>query len=249
MLEVGAEGGNLKILRRAAPAGGWEYSAQLRDQSLMLLDRPDVGAEIRRDFGWVSKLEAALRQLNQLPWPQLKPIRVHPDARKAVLSAAMARLKKVHADPVEMNRWQRLCAPEPTPETWPELTYRYVEFYFWEPQHIRRKPKLDANGKPTTKPSPAPLRRHLRHDEVPLNYLLNVLLRLAPASVRAGCLSAFKLAPEASLAGLRLKNPGDYGFVQPDVHLESKDARVFIELKIEASLTLKQVEKYVRLHK
>ena len=46
-----------------------------------------------------------------------------------------------------------------------------------------------------------------------------------------------------------LKTPEECEFIQPDVHLESDVSRVFIELKVDARLTLSQLNKYVLLHR
>jgi hypothetical protein len=134
----------------------------------------------------------------------------------------------------------------PAPAGWAELTYRYVKHYFWEPQHLLLQTKrLDPPaGSRTTW-----VDRAMRRQEVPLNYLFNVMLRILPASIRAASLRSFGLSDDDLMPpALRLMAPGDWRFIQPDVHLESPAARVFIELKVDAPLTLKQVLKYVRLH-
>lgn len=134
---------------------------------------------------------------------------------------------------------------------WPELTYRYIEHYYWEPDHLLhvtnkvRIAQLKAEGK---RPIDQ-VYEGLRTQEVPLNYLLNVLLRIAPSSVRHNCLEPFGvILSDPGLATLALKTPCDHDFVQPDVHLESETSRVFIEVKTKAELELKQIKKYVRLH-
>lgn len=130
---------------------------------------------------------------------------------------------------------------------WPELTYRYIEHYAWEPQHllltsggtnqIRGKERIDA------------VYARLRRQEVPLNYLLNVLLRLVPSTIRRECLMPFGLVEsDPGLTSLNLRTPCDYDHIQPDVHLESATARVFIEVKVDARLTLDQIKKYAELH-
>jgi len=130
---------------------------------------------------------------------------------------------------------------------WPELTYRYIEHYAWEPQHLRLTPGAVARalGK-------APIEivyERLRRQEVPLNYLLNVLLRLVPSAIRRECLKPFGIdQSDPGLASLTLRTPWDHKDIQPDVHLESPTARIFIEVKVDARLTLKQIKKYVALH-
>ena len=50
---------------------------------------------------------------------------------------------------------------------WPEFIYRLVEHYKWEPQHLRG--------------SMAEFDARIRRQEVPLNFLLNILFRLLPS--------------------------------------------------------------------
>ena len=47
---------------------------------------------------------------------------------------------------------------------------------------------------------------------------------------------------------LEVLTPRDEGFTQPDVHFESENERVFIELKVNARVELEQVQKYALLH-
>ncbi len=117
--------------------------------------------------------------------------------------------------------------------SWPELIYRFVEHYRWEPQHLG----------PTT----ADYYRKIRSQEVPLNLLFNLLLLVMPAdSVRELLGPALALpmdGPELSVV-----SPRDEPFVQPDIHLESESERIFIEVKVNARLDLEQIQKYVLLH-
>ncbi len=146
---------------------------------------------------------------------------------------------------------------------WPAITYQYVMHYFWEPDHLFLKKDEDRLNKAieeAKKKGQKHRRRDLARDrmqaeEVPLNYFLNVLLRLAPASIRRACLEPFGIdLAESGLDSLVLQTPGEFKGVglktQPDVHLESETARVFIEVKIKdkTPLTLQQIEKYVQLH-
>lgn len=136
-----------------------------------------------------------------------------------------------------------------TRDGWPELTYKYVEHYFWEPQHLVRTPSSKAAARTRGERGVDAVHRHLRTTEVPLNYLLNVLLRLVPASVRRASLGAFGVETGAAhLGALTLRTPHAHSYIQPDVHLESDTKRVFIELKVDAPLKLAQVKKYLRLH-
>lgn len=134
---------------------------------------------------------------------------------------------------------------------WPELTYRYIEHYYWEPQHLFRTTKSlpSPQAKIHNKSSVEDVYKRLRSQEVPLNYLLSVLLRLVPSSIRVQCLETFGIdVSDPGLCTLTLKTPWDYKSIQPDIHLESATARVFIEVKVGASLKLNQIKKYVAHH-
>lgn len=132
---------------------------------------------------------------------------------------------------------------------WPELTYRYLEHYYWEPQHLIRTKRSIADAKVRGKSGVEAFYRRIRSQEVPLNYLLNVFLRIAPSSIRCSCLAPFGIEPvELGRSPIILKTPCELDFIQADVYLESETARVFIEVKVNARLTLSQIKKYIQLH-
>ncbi len=120
---------------------------------------------------------------------------------------------------------------------WPELIYRLVEHYKWEPAHLCR-------GKGV-----AVFYEKIRRHEVPLNFLLALVFALLPADTILDLLVPFGL-PQGSLEGedLRLRFPLDAGYTQPDMILASENCRVFIELKWNARIKLDQVQKYLLLH-
>ena len=117
---------------------------------------------------------------------------------------------------------------KPDPDVWPELVYRFVEHYRWEPQHLG--------------PDTSAFHRKIRSQEVPLNFLFNLLLHALPEELRSSVVS-----PGATLPGggpLRVLVPHPVSFTQPDVHLESAGSRVFVELKVHARTDLEQAQKY-----
>jgi hypothetical protein len=117
--------------------------------------------------------------------------------------------------------------------SWTELVYRVGEHYAWEPHWTR-----PANE----------FRKVIRRQEPPLNVLFLLLLRLsAPETMRA-ILAAFGLNDVARLGECQLQLPVDAGYTQPDVCVESDTARVFIELKLNSTIDLQQVQKYLLLH-
>lgn len=135
-------------------------------------------------------------------------------------------------------------------DRWPELTYRYVKHYFWEPQHLLHTEASIARAKKKGLTRSQAVDALLRSQEVPLNYLLNVFLRIAPATLRRECLAPFGIdLADPGLSSLKLKAPElSLPFIQPDVQLESGLSRVLIELKLDARLNIDQIRKYVRLH-
>jgi hypothetical protein len=53
---------------------------------------------------------------------------------------------------------------------------------------------------------------------------------------------------ELSPQTLELKFPSETKFTQPDVLIESDEARIFIEVKVDSGVKLEQVQKYALLH-
>jgi hypothetical protein len=118
---------------------------------------------------------------------------------------------------------------------WPELLYRFVEHYKWEPQHLAHI---------TTEQ----FYERIRRQEPPLNFLFNVLLRCSSSETILAILKQFGLNDLSVNEQFQFEFPWETGFTQPDVRIESANARVFIEIKVSASIELKQVQKYLALH-
>ncbi len=119
---------------------------------------------------------------------------------------------------------------------WPELVYRFIEFYKWEPQHLRR-------GQPVKE-----FQDGVRRGEVPLNFLFLRLLRWSPPETIRMLVNQFGLNDDSELGDLLLAFSQDTAYTQPDVRIESETARVFIELKVDSKIKLEQVHKYLLLH-
>ena len=121
---------------------------------------------------------------------------------------------------------------------WPELVYRLIEHYKWEPQHlgIGKKEKVPIFYK------------RVRQQEVPLNFLFQLLLRWSSSETISQILASFENPNLTAECGLGLLFPSDFNFIQPDVWIESERATVFIEIKVGAITGLEQVQKYLLLH-
>jgi hypothetical protein len=133
---------------------------------------------------------------------------------------------------------------------WPEQVYRYVEHYFWEPQHLlKTKASRKAAARRGEKNIEA-FYRLIRSQEVPLNLLANVCLRIVPGSVREELLRTLwkdSYSPDAS-SRCRLLYGEDQPFTQPDIQMQTVQQRFFVELKVEHRASLAQVMKYLLLH-
>lgn len=86
IVEIGAEGGSLKVLGRLDDNCTPNYSIQLRDQSLELLSEEESGSTIHRDSEWTASWDNAMKSLGRYPWPMLYPLYVHPEYRERVLA-------------------------------------------------------------------------------------------------------------------------------------------------------------------
>ena len=92
-------------------------------------------------------------------------------------------------------------------------------------------------------------RETIRRIEVPLNYYFLLLLRMSPASTIRRLLGPFGLDGLLASEHFGLEALEDTNFTQPDVRLESKRARIYIEIKRKGGkIALEQVQKYLLLH-
>jgi hypothetical protein len=87
VVEIGAEGGGIKVLSRSSDDGCLEYSVTMRDQTLTFLAEDEGGAVIRRSTDWMGSWNDAVAVLDRWPWPMLHPLRIHPEFRYRVLVA------------------------------------------------------------------------------------------------------------------------------------------------------------------
>jgi hypothetical protein len=130
------------------------------------------------------------------------------------------------------------AAPLPTAGGWTEEYRTIVEHYFWSPQQLNRQSR--SPSLPWDQVWAA-----LRQREVPLNHLLNLFFRLAPADLVADLLGA-ALPGRASGAPEMLGLSGHpiTGACQPDFAFACGGDLVFIEMKVRAKLSVEQVVKY-----
>lgn len=92
IIRLGCEGGALTLVG-VQIATGWTFRVESDESTLSsLLDDDDQIEVLERP--WVNTWRSALKQLDQYPWPQLKPIEVHADFRAKVQKALRTRQKK-----------------------------------------------------------------------------------------------------------------------------------------------------------
>jgi hypothetical protein len=87
VVEIGAEGGSIKVLSRSSDDGSLEYCVTIRDQTLTFLAEDEGGSVIRRSTDWMDSWNAAVAVLDRWPWPMLHPLRIHPEFRYQILIA------------------------------------------------------------------------------------------------------------------------------------------------------------------
>ena len=104
ILLVGAEGGGV-ALYGIRTDDGWRFQRNVVDQSPLMLDED----EIRHDSKFVSSWEEALALLDQYPWRQLSPIRVHREFRQHVWAVVKKRYTGANAER-DLERWRDRCA-------------------------------------------------------------------------------------------------------------------------------------------
>ena len=132
---------------------------------------------------------------------------------------------------------------------WREQLYRYVEHYIWEPQHLINTPMTAWKAGQRGESRKEAFYHRIRTQEVPLNFLLNLVLRVAPASARLPFLRQFCVDGTQKPSGSpQLLYAEDQDFTQPDVLLSTRTQRFLVELKVSGSGSTNQVEKYAQLH-
>ena len=138
--------------------------------------------------------------------------------------------------------------------SWPELLFAYVEYYFWIPGELglRSIPtKAGPEELPSEKVPFGEVGKRLRRGERSLNAAFNILFRILPDSLGRRLLGSFRTNGPIELQGTSqfiafntwikdLEN-----VCQPDVTLEYENARIFLEMKVDSHFRLEQLQKYL----
>ena len=105
VLEIGAEGGSLTILRERIAEGGWQFRVKLNETTLydMLSEEDRRGMRVE-DFArteYAHTFQEALSRVDRYQWFRLCPLDVHPEFLDAVLAEVEKR-----GGPDEVARWR-----------------------------------------------------------------------------------------------------------------------------------------------
>jgi len=103
VLEVGAEGGSLRIGRMAVPRGGWQFMALENEEALAdLLNEEDRrGLKFSDPSAATESFATALAWLGRYPWERLYPLKLHQDYVNNVLTEVARR-----GGPHAVKKWQ-----------------------------------------------------------------------------------------------------------------------------------------------
>lgn len=105
IIKVGAAGGSLTLYGLRSNEG-WQFSRSLIDQSLVLMDGP----EIRHASNTVNTWLDALKLLDKYSWHRLCPISVHTEFRGMVMDAVLERFNSQHGTkPERLSEWGEIC--------------------------------------------------------------------------------------------------------------------------------------------
>jgi hypothetical protein len=87
VLEVGAEGGSVKLVRERKADGNWQFQIKTDETTLrdVLSEGDQNGIEFSSQTGYVHSFEEALRLLDKYRWFKLYPLEIHPEFLDAVL--------------------------------------------------------------------------------------------------------------------------------------------------------------------
>ena len=103
ILEVGAEGGSIAILRERNSRGDWQFLNERDESTLydMLSEEDQNGIIACERSGYVSSFDEALKLFDCYPWFSLYPVKVHPDFLDRVLLEVLKR-----GGESESTRWR-----------------------------------------------------------------------------------------------------------------------------------------------
>jgi hypothetical protein len=105
ILEIGAEGGSIRVYARKGAQGSHEFRVATSEWAL---DEPEAAGS---ESDWLPNWEAAVAHMSRYPWPNLYPVSVHRDWRAQVIQAVKL-FRDWEGRPVRessLDRWRSMC--------------------------------------------------------------------------------------------------------------------------------------------
>jgi hypothetical protein len=138
---------------------------------------------------------------------------------------------------------------------WIDSYYEALEFFYFEPQHMRRQQLNPEDQKALQRAEKSEnfdvVKKHLREMEVTLNHNINQFFHLAPDSFRCKLFETVFGAPfEGMFRLLGREVEGYFGpenVMQPDFLFVSEASAVSIEMKVKSKSSIDQLQKYALL--
>jgi len=133
------------------------------------------------------------------------------------------------------------------PEHWNNEYYDNLEFYYYEPDHLRKKtdPNLDTQ-------SVQDVVKRLRRIEVSLNHQMNLFFQLAPIIFKNDFFQrcfGVNIDDDWKLVGREIDKLWKInGITQPDLFFNGRTTNVAVELKLSSKLSIEQVLKYAYIN-
>ena len=103
VLEVGAEGGSITLLRERRADENWQFQMKTDETALYdaLSEEDRNGMDFVAQTGYVHSFNEALALLDRYQWFSLCPLKVHPE----LLDAVLLKVRK-RGGPTEEARWR-----------------------------------------------------------------------------------------------------------------------------------------------
>lgn len=138
-------------------------------------------------------------------------------------------------------------ANQSTPH-WNEELYEFLEFFYWEPQHIGRAKSDKSKYKDWSE-----VVDHLERMEVVLNHHFGLFFNLISNEQKRSILSALLKTLINDNLAISSANTREFessinNFTQPDLLFKGRNSTVYVEMKVGAKSNCEQLFKYLVLH-
>lgn len=111
ILQVGADGGTIAILRRHISDGSWRFFKKISESfhADLLSEEEQEGLGFHTQDTCYESFSEALNLLREYPWHKLSPLRVHPEFRQSIYERVVE-LSNADEEPNEnLSKWKTQC--------------------------------------------------------------------------------------------------------------------------------------------